>query len=131
MSSNDVLQARIDAARARVDAALERYNAVELPEDDEEAAEDAMDAASGDLYQAECALRDAIDALLSPINCLPRALNARGLFVGIMFPPGESSEAEVIVMRGNGVCAVERDADAESAMRRAYEKVMAEANDGH
>lgn len=122
MSSNDVLRARIDAAHARIDAALEHYNSIELPEDDEEAAEDAMDAASLALQRAEWELDDAIDASLSPINRLPRALNARGLFVGIMFPPGESSEAEVVVMRGNWAIAVECDTDAEAAMRRAYEK---------
>ena len=55
---------------------------------------------------------------------LARRLNARGLFVGIMLPAGESSEVEVIVMRGSWVRCVERDTDAESAMRRAYDKAV-------
>ena len=54
---------------------------------------------------------------------LARRLNAQGLFVGVMMPAGESSEVEVIVMHGSWVRCVERDTDAESAMRRAYEKV--------
>lgn len=120
MSNNDVLEARIAAAHARIDAALERYNAdVSLGD---EAADAAYDAASNELYQAENELEDAIDASLSPMNRIPRALNAEGLFVGIMFPPGEWSEAEVTVLRGNWVCAVERDVDVFTALRRAYEK---------
>ena len=127
MSNNDALGARIAAAHARIDAALERYNAdVSLGD---EAAEAAYDAASNELYQAENELKDAIDASLSPMNRIPRALNAKGLFVGIMFPPGEWSEAEVTVLRGNWVCAVERDVDVFAALRRAAEKAMGAAND--
>jgi hypothetical protein len=127
VSNNDALEARIAAAHARIDAALERYNAdVSLGD---EAAEAAYDAASNELYQAENELKDAIDASLSPMNRIPRALNAKGLFVGIMFPPGEWSEAEVTVLRGNWVCAVERDVDVFAALRRAAEKAMGAAND--
>jgi hypothetical protein len=127
VSNNDALEARIAAAHARIDAALERYNAdVSLGD---EAAEAAYDAASNELYQAENELKDAIDASLSPMNRIPRALNAKGLFVGIMFPPGEWSEAEVTVLRGNWVCAVERDVDVFAALRRAAEKAMEAAND--
>ena len=127
MSNNDVLEARIAAAHARIDAALERYNAdVSLGD---EAAEAAYDAASNELYQAENELKDAIDASLSPMNRIPRALNAKGLFVGIMFPPGEWSEAEVTVLRGNWVCAVERDVDVFTALRRAYEKATGAGDD--
>lgn len=127
MSNNDALEARIAAAHARIDAGLERYNAdVSLGD---EAAEAAYDAASNELYQAENELKDAIDASLSPMNRIPRALNAKGLFVGIMFPPGEWSEAEVTVLRGNWVCAVERDVDVFAALRRAAEKAMGAAND--
>ena len=127
MSNNDVLEARIAAAHARIDAALERYNAdVSLGD---EAAEAAYDAASNELYQAENELKDAIDASLSPMNRIPRALNAKGLFVGIMFPPGERSEAEVTVLRGNWVCAVERDVDVFTALRRAYEKATEAGDD--
>ena len=129
MSNNDVLEARIAAAHARIDAALERYDdAVELPEDDE-AAEAAYDAASNELYQAENELKDAIDASLSPMNRILRALNAKGLFVDIMFPPGEWSEAEVTVLRGNWVCAVERDVDVFTALRRAAEKATEAGDD--
>lgn len=128
MTDHDVLRARIEAAHARVDTALEHYNSVDLIED-EEAAQAAYDAVSDELYEAECALADAIDASLSPLNRLPRALNAKGLFVGIMFPPGESSEVEVMVLRGNWVCAVERDVDVFAALRRAYEKATEAAND--
>lgn len=122
MTNRDPLQARIEAARARVDAALDRYNNAKMPENDEEAAQDAAHAALLAIDQAEWQLNDAIEASLSPMNRLPRALNAQGLFVSIAFPPGESSEVEVVVMRGNWIIAVERDVDALAAMRRAYDK---------
>lgn len=128
MTDHDVLRARIEAAHARVDTALEHYNSVDLPEDEEEA-EAAYDALSDELYQAESTLAEAIDASLSPLNRLPRALNAKGLFVGIMFPAGESSEVEVMVLRGNWVCAVERDVDVFTALRRAYKKANAANRD--